>query len=971
MRTLLLTFLIFCTLLVCAQEKVTITGNLFTVVGEGNNTEKSPLPFANVWIDGTTIGATSDIDGVFKLVSVPLGQITIKASFVGFREATVKIVVTEDFNQDIEIELRPQAIMGKEVVITGQLLGQTKAINQQFNSDKIVNIVSEDKIKELPDVNAAEAIARLPGIAVHRSAGEGQKIMIRGLEPKHTSIMVNGVKLPSNDPTDKSVDLSMISSDMLAGIEVFKSPTPDMDADAIGGTVNLMIKKAPANEYKPTSKFRIGGGYNALQNQAKDFYFSGQVSRRFFNDKIGIIAQGNFNRVNRSSDIFGGRTNLGFDGPESTSTENAELTDRSEIRKRYGGSINLDYSVKNHSFVFNSFFSKTDRDITERTARFSPADKDNVFYTVIEDRNIDMGLFSNSLQGKHIFNQLKIDWNISASKTSNLTPYNLMMRFPDDNAFDDPTVLVNQDNSYKEIIDDAMYDVNRSYLRNMAFFPDSVVEKNKAALINFQYDFNIGKKIKGYLKMGGKYASLNRERNIYEMVEPFYYLGTGVMNNAIERYPENIDLNEDGLISLSNFYDDDYKDDDFLRGKYPFDFGLSPEMAKKWYESQKDNLTEDRKRRRDPYSTVENIASGYLMGNLKIGNILTIITGLRYETTNNEYNANYSTISGILGEFGTIRDTTTNNQYDEWFPHLHLKIKPFDWYDIKLSVAKTIARPDYNYIAPRTLINNDNNTITTGNPDLKHMTSWNFDANMTFMDMRYGLFSIGAFYKKIDNVFFANNNFYLSSDSIAAHYGFPEYQGYFLNSYENRDDSYTYGYELEFQTNLKWLPKPFNSIVINVNYGRLFSQTSKKYYNQDTIIVEFNKETFEIEQTPVYSERVRKISIPGQVPHTLNVSLGYDYKGFSGRISGVYQGFYLLTPANLPVMDVYRNKYWRFDISLKQQITKNISAYCNIVNLDFGINNHDEEEMYGLKMAIPRRLQDYGNLINFGIEMNF
>ena len=118
------------------------------------------------------------------------------------------------------------------------------AINKQLNAKSIVNIVSSDRIQELPDANAAETVARVPGVTIKREGGEGNKVIIRGLSPKYNSITVEGTKLAATDTDDRSTDLSMISQYMLDGIEVTKAGTPDLDADVLGGTVDFKLKRA-------------------------------------------------------------------------------------------------------------------------------------------------------------------------------------------------------------------------------------------------------------------------------------------------------------------------------------------------------------------------------------------------------------------------------------------------------------------------------------------------------------------------------------------------------------------------------------------------------------------------------------------------------------------------------------------------------------------------------------------------------
>ncbi|MEN0050912.1 MAG: carboxypeptidase-like regulatory domain-containing protein, partial [Bacteroidota bacterium] len=180
-----------------------------TIIGKVMDGEGVTLPGANIYLRGNNVGTVTDIDGEYALTNVPLGTQIIVISYLGFETVEQSVEVGENKVNRLNVRLAPAAILSKEVVITGQALGQAKAINQQLNAESIANIVSADRIQELPDVNAAEAIGRLPGISLNRSGGEGQKVVIRGMEPKFAAITVNGVNLPSNSGSDRSVDLSL------------------------------------------------------------------------------------------------------------------------------------------------------------------------------------------------------------------------------------------------------------------------------------------------------------------------------------------------------------------------------------------------------------------------------------------------------------------------------------------------------------------------------------------------------------------------------------------------------------------------------------------------------------------------------------------------------------------------------------------------------------------------------------------
>jgi TonB-dependent receptor len=214
-------------------------------------------------IEGKSVGMATDDEGKYRLANLDAGQIRIIFRYLGYESVIREVTIDENVPVTMDITLKSTTIQGEEVVVTGQRRGQLAAINQQITSNKITNVVSKDRIRELPDNNAAESISRLPGVSIQRDAGEGTKIIVRGLEPKYNSITINGQKIPATDAQNRSVDLSMISSDILAGMEVVKALTPDMDADAVGGTVNFEVKKAEAGLQ---SDVRFLGGYNDLNN---------------------------------------------------------------------------------------------------------------------------------------------------------------------------------------------------------------------------------------------------------------------------------------------------------------------------------------------------------------------------------------------------------------------------------------------------------------------------------------------------------------------------------------------------------------------------------------------------------------------------------------------------------------------------------------------------------------------------------
>ena len=144
-----------------------------------SGTEK-PLVGANVFIKETSLGTATIDNGSYKISNVNPGTYILKATYIGYESKEMEIAVSanETFEQDLALDYK--TIEGKTIEVTAQARGQMDAINKQLKAKSIKNIISSDRIQELPDANAAEAVARVPGVSIRREGGEGNKVVIRG-----------------------------------------------------------------------------------------------------------------------------------------------------------------------------------------------------------------------------------------------------------------------------------------------------------------------------------------------------------------------------------------------------------------------------------------------------------------------------------------------------------------------------------------------------------------------------------------------------------------------------------------------------------------------------------------------------------------------------------------------------------------------------------------------------------------------
>ncbi|MCK5347016.1 MAG: carboxypeptidase-like regulatory domain-containing protein, partial [Candidatus Heimdallarchaeota archaeon] len=199
------------------ETKIRINGKVSDkVTGEA-------LPGAAILIKNTTTGTITNLRGEFTMI-VPDDAVFIIVSFLGYESQEIEIKAPYFF----DISLTPGSENLGEVLVTSQAKGQMGARLQQINSPTIVNVIAAEKLQQNPDANAVEAVGRLPGISVDRQGGEGAGFKIRGLGSEYSNVTINGEPLP--------VGLNMVSSYALQGVEVYKSLTPNLEGNAVGGT---------------------------------------------------------------------------------------------------------------------------------------------------------------------------------------------------------------------------------------------------------------------------------------------------------------------------------------------------------------------------------------------------------------------------------------------------------------------------------------------------------------------------------------------------------------------------------------------------------------------------------------------------------------------------------------------------------------------------------------------------------------
>src|SRR5690606_31890911 len=250
---------------------------------------KFSLPGASAKIQASNRYTISDQNGGYEFFSLPEGTYTVYVEYIGYVTEKQEVVVTSQQTTTANFQLFTGSEELEEIVIIGDFLrGQAKALNQQRNNANISNIISSDQVGRFPDANIGDALKRVPGITMQNDQGEARNITVRGLSPELTSVTLNGDRIPSAEGDNRNVQMDLIPSDMISSIEVNKTLTPDMDADAIGGSVNLITRAVPN---KQRISATLGGGYSPVREKA---IYNGALiyGNSFMDHKLGLVLSG-------------------------------------------------------------------------------------------------------------------------------------------------------------------------------------------------------------------------------------------------------------------------------------------------------------------------------------------------------------------------------------------------------------------------------------------------------------------------------------------------------------------------------------------------------------------------------------------------------------------------------------------------------------------------------------------------------
>ena len=582
-----------------------------------------PLPGATVITETSGTAAISDFDGYFTLTAVPVGPDQVQVSYVGFETISQAVTVLEGQTIYVEFNLTASVNELNEVVISGFQAGINKALNKQRTDINVTNVISSDQVGKFPDANIGDALRRVPGISMQNDQGEARDIIVRGFAPGLNSVTLNGERIPSAEGDNRRIQMDLIPSDMIQTIEVNKSLTPDMEADAIGGSVNLITRSNP-NRFR----FSATGSYglNAIRdgyNGSASFIVADKVS-----DKFRYTVSSSLQTNDYGSDNIEFVWNNPEDWASDSPFDEHDIRRYDVKRTRRSISANLDYIINNnHQFYIKSMYNNRDDwenrfrlrmakfDVEDNTVRVRKQTKGGIDNDENQNRRLEaQSTYKIALGGDHQFGNLSMTWKASTSKADELRPNERYIRFQQKDValsnidISDPKFpKINfADDSWN---DPSAFDLNEATQQN-----GRTEETDESVRVDFKLPIS---KI-GTFKFGGKYKNKEKLRD----------------NNFFDFS----DYVESRYATMADVAFADYTVADYLPGShYQHGFFATPKFLGDVIMPPSEGVSVLEEFITSNYNAKEAVTAGYGMLTSEIGDKTKVIAGARYEKTEIEY----------------------------------------------------------------------------------------------------------------------------------------------------------------------------------------------------------------------------------------------------------------------------------------------------------------------------------------------
>lgn len=834
------------------------------------------------------VSTTTGLDGSFTLHELPKnGRYTIVVTYISYKPRELSVDLEKMTRMDIGMDEDAKEL--GEVIVSGrrEQRSDRSALDLEKNSSNVLNVMSQQSIQLSPDVNVASVLQRVSGVTMEQDAsGTASYAILRGMDKRYNYTLVNGVKIPSPDDKNRYVPLNIFPSDLMDRLVVSKSLTADMEGDAAGGVVDMVMKDAPsrfqlqANAAIGTTDYFMSGSHDYLNSDrgnttstapyeafgpdykatTADFKngatqvcrhsmpapnFIGGISagNRFWGDRLGVMLAGSMQNTFRGTE----RT---YNAVKMASGEQAMYI--SSLQHRYysihdltlGLHAKADLTLEGHKLEwYNMYISSKSNSIRYNNSistEYISADtytQDDQMRSASQTQSI----FASNLKGTHhLTDAFTVDWAGVYSKATEEDPDRVYLTL---------TNTVKADTAEggslwtagKSFIKTSPKDMERRFQHND--------DKDWAGYINFSYDSHLGKGVDALWKAGGQYRRKERENRYYSYIFGPADISQRLEGNGFEQY---------GMIDWTC--------------KTPY--------------SQASQLN---------YDSKEHIGAAYAMVTLK-SDLGELNLGFRAEHTNQIYT--------MLQKFRNMGQVGEQSYWD-CLPSASLKWTPNKQMNVRLSYYRSINRPGFYEIVPYQIMGEE--YMERGNPDLKRARIDNVDLRWEWFPSKTEQVLVGMFYKylkdPIEQVFVTSDG---KIGSGADAYYMPD----------NLGNAKNMGFEIDV---IKYI-RHFG-VKLNYTYTHSRITTSKREYQEGS--AEY--------KTGVTQSR----PLVNQAPHTANLSFLYKdtENGWSGQLAASFTGEKLALVSPYKDADQWEKEVFGLDLSAEKKFKSGISIFLKANNL--------------------------------------
>jgi hypothetical protein len=825
-----------------------VTGKIFS------SQNGDPVASAQVFIEGSSVGALTDLNGRYVLVGVPAGTHSVAVQTLGYAMKTVSgVEVTASETAVLDITVTPQAIAIDGIVVEAAVeRGTTTALlTERKLAANVTDAIGRDQISNSPDGTAAAALQRVPGVSVV----DGKYVYVRGLGERYSNTTLNGAPLPSPEPDKKVVPLDLIPSGLLESVVTSKTFSPDQPGDFAGGLVQIKTRDFPA--YR-TVRLSTGFGYNTEASFADglghrgDLGFFGlgsngrdlppllprdqpvassamspqqieQVGEAFSTEPWGPVPSSlpaNYSlglSVGDQWDI--GEKPVGFlfsvmHGPGASHSGNS-------IERVFGSELLAEPEV---DFVgqttTRSVTSGALANVSMRTSPQSSVTLAAVYNRSVEDearilegffldsntdlrntrlRYIEQTLLNAQLSGDHLLGFLgdaRLKWRGAVARATRYEP-------------DTRQVL------YRETPAGFRFE---DFVESGSIFHQDLGEDGYSAGADLDIPFTF-RGLAASLSLGGSLDM--RQRDVF--TRRFRFINSRNLSEATRRLP-------------------------------PDELFVPDNIGPTGMQLQEATFREDN------YDATQDIYAGYIMADAAILPRLRVVGGARIETT--------SQVVQPVDLFASPLPPLEAASLDESdvLPALNVTYGLSDRVNVRLGLSQTLARPQLRELAPFTFANYAGGFLVIGNPTLNRTRIRNLDARWELFTNGGGVLAVSGFYKKfIDPI-----------EVVVV----PSSE--FIQTWVNASDGTVYGVELEVRTGLGLIASALEAVSV---FGNLtLSESNVMTGDSAQIYLPGSGRSFIGVASP---ER----ALQGQSPYVVNVGVSYAAVGTGTRASLLYNRF--------------------------------------------------------------------------------